>query len=240
MIDTVVADFCPSNSRSIATPMAEDANEVLRRPSPDDVLTPEESARIAKLPYRNLVARLMYIGLGTQFDIVWSIRKLAEFLDCYCQVHWEAAICVVRYLQGTRDLRLRLGGETMSLVGFTDSSWADDRDTRRSSMGYCFTLGSGLISWSARKQKTVSCSSTEAEYVAASESSKEAVWLRLMLTHIHVSIDSASRVFTSGFDTSTSLTATPLFCDNNGAICLAHDPQCKTYRLPPPSDPGTC
>ena len=72
----------------------------------------------------------MYIGLGTRFDIVWSIRKLAEFLDCYRQPHWEAALRVVRYLQGTRELRLGLGGETVSLVGFTDSSWADDRDTR--------------------------------------------------------------------------------------------------------------
>ncbi len=225
MIDAVVQDFCPLNTHPVSTPMSEDANETLRRPLPDESISQDEVARLSKLPYRNLVARLMYIGLGTRFDIVWSIRKLAEFLDCYRQSHWDAAIRVVRYLKSTRDLRLRLGGEKISLVGFTDSSWADDRDNRRSSMGYCFTLGSGVISWSARKQKTVTCSSTEAEYIAASESCREAVWLRMMLSQLNQPCPSAIPLFTSGFTSSQLLTTTPLYCDNNGAICLAHDPQ---------------
>ena len=110
-------------------------------------------------------------------------------------------------------------------MGFTDSSWADDCDNRHSSMGYCFTLGSGIISWSAQKQKTVTCSSTEAEYIAASESCREAVWLRMMLSQLNQPCPSAIPLFTSGFANSQLLTATSLYCDNNGAICLAHDPQ---------------
>ena len=92
-----------------------------------------------------------------------------------------------------------------------------------------FSLWFRLISWSACKQKIVSCSSTEAEYVAASESCREVVWLWMMLAQMHIPADSAISVFTSSFDTSTSLTATPLFCNNNGAICLAHDLQFHSH-----------
>ena len=95
MIDAVVQDFCSPNAHPVSTLMSEDANETLRHPLPDEVISLEEVTRLSNLPYPNLVARLMYIGLGTQFDIVWSIRKLAEFLDCYRQSHWDAAIRVV-------------------------------------------------------------------------------------------------------------------------------------------------
>ena len=61
--------------------------------------------------------------------------------------------------------------------------------------------------------------------MAASETCREAIWLRMMLSQMQVPIASSVPLFTSGFDTSNSLTTTPLYCDNNGAICLAHDPQ---------------
>ena len=106
----------------------------------------------------------------------------------------------------------------MTLKGFTDSSWGDCQDGRRSSMGYCYTMGSGIISWSARKQKVVATSSTEAEYIAASQSCKEAIWLRTMLSLMPLPISRPS-------DTSPDSNATPLYCDNNGAVCLSLDPQ---------------
>jgi hypothetical protein len=122
--------------------------------------------------------------------------------------HWNAAKCVVRYLKGTRDICLSLGGSgTTTLRGFSDSDYANCPDTRRSVSGYCFSLGSGLISWSCRKQKTVSTSSCESEYVAASEASKEAVWLRSLLLHL-------------GHGQSHP---TALFGDNNGALRLIED-----------------
>jgi hypothetical protein len=52
----------------------------------------------------------MYLAIGTHPDIVYVVGKLAEFPDCYTAVHWHAAIRVVRYLTGTRDLTLILGG----------------------------------------------------------------------------------------------------------------------------------
>jgi hypothetical protein len=115
----------------------------------------------------------------------------------------------VRYLKGTRDLHLSLGGDNqLDLKGFTDSDWANCLDTRCSVGGFLFTLGSGIISWSSRKQKTVATSSCEAEYTAAFESSKEAIWLRTVLTELDMP-PSAS---------------TQILCDNNATIVLSNDP----------------
>ena len=67
------------------------------------------------------------------------------------------------------------------LIGFTDSDWAGDPDDWKSTAGYVFTLGSGPITWSCKKQSAISLSSTEAEYRGAIEASKEAMWLRHIL-----------------------------------------------------------
>jgi hypothetical protein len=102
-------------------------------------------------------------------------------------------------LGGTGDIALR---------GYSDSDFANDLGTRKSVMGYTFSLGSGAISWASRRQKVVTVSSTEAEYIAASEAAKEVCWLRMLLRGITVPVDSP----------------TPLLGDNNGAHILASDP----------------
>lgn len=137
---------------------------------------------IQKLPYRSLVGCLLYLSIGTRPDITYSVQQLSQYLDCYTYTHWNAVLRIVRYLSGTRDYKLSLGGNNpISLLGFTDSDWANCLDTRRSVGGHAYTLGSGIISWQARKQKTVAASSCEAEYGAAFEASKEAIWLRTLL-----------------------------------------------------------
>lgn len=106
-------------------------------------------------------------------------------------------------------MKLWLGGTSpLRLVGFGDSSYADCPDTRRSSMGYCFSLGSGVISWNSKKQKTVSCSTTEAEYIAMGEATRESLWLRSQLAERGHPSDGA----------------TVIFCDNNGAMALSGNP----------------
>lgn len=93
--------------------------------------------------------------------------------------HWTTVKRILRYLRGTSDYGLRLmhassnilhaytdSSDHNSLTGFSDADWAGCPDDRRSTGGYAIYLGSNLVSWSARKQKTVSRSSTEAEYKA--------------------------------------------------------------------------
>jgi hypothetical protein len=138
----------------------------LRRPDKRS-LSVEDIAALLKLPYRAVVGSLIYLSTATRPDIAYAVQQLSRFLDCYSFVHWNAAIRVIRYLKGTRNFKLQLGGTNeIKLTGYTDSDWANCLDTRRSIGGYCFKLGadSGIISWSARRQQTVAVSSCEAEY----------------------------------------------------------------------------
>lgn len=202
LIDKVVAEFRLTDAHPTATPMEEGL-----KLSRDVSLADLEAGR--NLPYRRLVGSLMYLAIGTRPDISFAVQQLSQFLSSYGPAHWEAAKRVVRYLKGTRDLKLHLGGsQTARLVGFTDASYASCPDTRRSTSGYCFSLGSGLVSWSSRKQKTVSDSTSVAEYVAASEAAKESIWLRELLRSIGYPQQSPS----------------PLLCDNSAAIVNSGDP----------------
>ena len=94
------------------------------------------------------------------------------------EIHWQETKRILRYLQG----KLHYGvfyssSTTISLSPYTDSDLASDGSDRRSTAGYEFQLGSGPISWSSKKVKTLSLSSCEAEYRAAKEAAKEVIWL---------------------------------------------------------------
>lgn len=117
-----------------------------------------------------------------------------------------------RYLQGTKSLSLTYGGDCeLKLVGYTDSDWGGDKETRRSTSGYVFTLAGAPISWTSRRQNTVALSSTEAEYIAAAEATKEAVWIARFLEELKISCDVYLPV--------------QLYCDNQGAIALSKNPE---------------
>jgi len=88
------------------------------------------------------------------------------------------------------------------------SDWAGDPDDRKSTAGYVFTLGSRPITWACKKQAAISLSSAEAEYRGAVEASKEALWLRQILSEF-------------GFEQQHPTT---LWCDNQSAIQLCKDP----------------
>ncbi|GLB40854.1 putative mitochondrial protein [Lyophyllum shimeji] len=170
----------------------------------------EEQETLDKIPYRSLVGCLLYLAISTRPDISFAVQQLSQYVDSFTSTHWNAAIRLVRYLKGTRDLKLHLGGKgQIALSGFTDSDWASCLDTRRSIGGYTWNLGSGTVSWAARKQKTVAASSCEAEYMAAFEAAQECIWLRALL---------------KGIDHDTSHSPTTILCDNNSAINLSEDP----------------
>ena len=205
-IDRVVECFNIHSAHTVDTPMV--GGLCLHSPDKTIPLTPDLASWVERTPYAALVGSLMYIAVGTRPDITYAVGHLASFLDCYRPEHWDATIRVVRYLKGTRTLCLVLGGTTsMRLLGYSDSDYANCPDTSRSISGYCFTLGSGMISWSSRKQKTVADSSCYAEYIALHEAAHEAIFLRQLLSGLHI--------LPSG--------TTPLHCDNDAASKLAED-----------------
>ena len=183
----------------------------LLRPDSQEQLEETERERLANIPYRSLVGSLMYVASGSRPDIAFAVSKLSRFLTCYRETHWQAAIRVVRYLKGTRTMSLEIGGLSPipSLIRYCDSDYANDPgpDGRRSVAGHCFSMGSGMLSWSSKKQKTIADLTCAAEYMAASEAGRELVWLRTLLREL-------------GFEPSH---ATPLLCDNSAAVLLCGD-----------------
>jgi hypothetical protein len=166
-------------------------------------LSDEDSHR-----YRSVVGGLQYLTL-TRPDISFAVNKVCQFLSQPTDVHWESVKRILRYVKGTLStgLLFRKSASTGISV-FTDADWAGCVDDRRSTGGYAIFVGSNLISWSSKKQPTVSRSSTEAEYKALANGAAEAIWIESLLKELGVSRQ-----------------RTPiLWCDNLGATYLTANP----------------
>jgi len=125
------------------------------------------------------------------------------------ETHLVAAKRILRYLQGTISHGLVIPRSTPTqLTVYTDADWAGCPDTRRSTSGYAVFLGSSLVSWSSKRQPTVSRSSAEAEYRAVANGVAEATWLRQLLQELHQPLQSACLVY----------------CDNVSAVYLSTNP----------------
>ena len=100
-------------------------------------------------------------------------------------IHWVAAKHVLRYVRGTITYGLRYTSSSgVMCVGYADSDWVGSTVDRKSTSSYCFNMGSTMISWSSRKQGSIAQSTTEAEYIVASDACKEAVWVRKLLSDL--------------------------------------------------------
>lgn len=116
---------------------------------------------------------------------------------------------IMHYLNHTKDYLLRYNGSSNAgLVGYSDSDWAEDRDNCHSTSAYVFLLAGGAISGASRRQPTVSLCSTEAEYKAASDSSRQLAWLQTFGEELRDDISGP----------------TPLCLDNTGSIFLSVNP----------------
>ncbi|CAI7774443.1 unnamed protein product [Closterium sp. NIES-53] len=161
-------------------------------------------------PYPELVGSLMYAMMCTRPDLAYPVSVLSRYvaLGRFTDLHWSAAKQVLRYLKGTKSHVLTLGGlSPPRLEDYTDSSWADDQTDRRSSQGYCFTLGSGIVRWRSTRSSAVSLSSCEAELYAGTMAAQEARWLTFLLQEL-------------GYPQSTPT----LWCDNKSTIHISQDP----------------
>jgi len=206
LINRVVNQFNQTNTHTPDVSMS--PRSQLQRPDKRIPTLPEVAAWSEHTPYRSLVRSLMYIAVGSCPDITYMVGHLASFLDCYHPDHWSAAIQVLRYLKGTRTLTLKLGRpDTHHLIGYTDSDYANCPDTSHSIGGYCFSLGSSVISWSSYKQHTVTDSLCYAEYIALHEASHEVVFLRELLSGVGL----------------LPSHPTPIHCDNDTASILSED-----------------
>jgi histone deacetylase 1/2 len=135
-----------------------------------DPLGPEDTTN-----YRSIVGALKYLTL-TRPDISFSVNKVCQYLHAPTTSHWTAVKRILRYIQGTLQLGLTFHRSSSTLLSaFSDADWAGDLDDRCSTGGFAIFFGPNLISWSARKQATVSRSSTEAEYKSLANATAELI-----------------------------------------------------------------
>src|SRR3954468_5840242 len=146
-----------------------------------DPLGPDDSTQ-----YRSIVGALQYLTL-TRPDISFSVNKVCQYLHAPTTAHWTAAKRILRYVQGTIHVGLTFQQSSSSLLSaFSDADWAGCLDDRRSTGGFAIFLGPNLVSWSARKQATVSRSSTEAEYKSLANATAELIWVEALLGELGV------------------------------------------------------
>jgi len=170
--------------------------------------TPPECTR---LPYREAIGKLLYLAIGTRPDISFAVNYLSRFVTGFNDQHWKALLRVLRYLRGTVNHGILFSRQTrnpMILYGYGDADWGGDTIDRKSITGYVFFLNGGPISWRSRKQPTTATSSTEAEYLSASDSAKQAIHHRNFLNEL-------------GFPQEAPTT---IRADNMGAIKLSENP----------------
>jgi hypothetical protein len=203
-LDRVLAKHGMSNVAPVSTPMSTEVLTAAMSPK-----TSEEIQNMRNVPYRQAVGSIMYLAVSTRPDIAKAVSAVSKYLENPGQKHWNAVKRILRYLKGTRELKLHLGGTSeIELKVWSDADWAGDLDKRRSTTGYLVFLGDGPISWKSRLQPTVAASTTEAEYMAAFEACSEVMYLRPLLSEL-------------GFQQSK---ATKIYEDNRGCIAISKDP----------------
>lgn len=158
--------------------------------------------------YRSLAGALQYLTF-TRPDIAYAVQQVCLHMHDPREPHLNALKRIIRYIKGTITHGLRLTPTNLSnITAYTDADWAGCSTTRRSTSGYCIFLGDNLVSWSAKRQPTVSRSSAEAEYRGVANAVAEATWIRNLLLELHCPVT----------------TATIVYCDNVSAIYLSTNP----------------
>ena len=211
-IKKIVERYGMSESKSVATPL----DPGVKLSKADCPTTTEQAAEMKNVPYQSAVGAIMYAMLGTRPDITFSVTAISQFSSNPGKPHWVAVKRVLRYLHGTMNYKLVYGGIDgykipPSPIGYCDADWGSNVDDRRSVTGYVFIVAGGAISWQAKKQPTVALSSVEAEYMAATQATKEAIWLRLFFKGLGLG----------------HILATPslIYSDSQGSIALAKNPE---------------
>ena len=168
--------------------------------------------------YQSAVGSLQYLATMTRPDISFAVSNVGKFSSQPTKEHWTAVKRIIRYLKGTQDYGLLyMRDSTVSdvFVGYSDSDFGGDSDDRRSTSGYIFQIGGAGISWRSKKQTCVALSTAEAEYIALSHATQEAVWLRQLASDLRCNTKQP----------------TVIYEDNQAAICMAKNPNSRSKHI---------
>ncbi|KAH9696165.1 retrovirus-related pol polyprotein from transposon RE1 [Citrus sinensis] len=165
--------------------------------------TPTDKGR-----YQRLVGRLIYLS-HTRPDITYAVSIVSQFMHSPSEEHMDAVYRILRYLKCAPGKGLLFSKNNVSNIeGYTDSDWAGDQTTRRSTSGYFTFVEGNLVTWRSKKQKVVARSSAEAEFRGMAQGVCEMLWIKNILKDL-------------GIDYAKPMN---LKCDNKAAIEIAQNP----------------
>ncbi|KAA0067896.1 gag/pol protein [Cucumis melo var. makuwa] len=163
--------------------------------------TPQEVEEMRHIPYASVVGSLMYAMLCTIPDICYVVGIVSGYQSNSGLAHWTAVKTILKYLRRIRDYMLVHGSKDLILIGYIDSDFQTDRDSRKFTSSSVFTLKEGAVVWRSIKQGCIADSTMEAENVVACEAAKESIWQRKFLTGLEV-VPNMSKPITLYFDNS--------------------------------------
>jgi hypothetical protein len=193
--ETVIRRFGQENCIPASVPMSKTYEEAIE--------TPQER----EYPIREAIGALMYLANATRPDMAFSVNNLARHVAKPTKALWTAIQRILKYLKGTTHFGLKFTPGTFKISGWADSDYANDSTDRKSTSGWFFTIGNNPISWRSQKQKAVALSTTEAEYMAAADATREAIWLQDILAELGL----------------TNTNESVLYQDNQGAIFIENN-----------------
>lgn len=201
---SILKRFKMDSANAISVPA--DVHTILKR----NIDNNGQLGPVVDVPYRQVIGSLMYLAIGTRPDITFAVNNLSQFLERPSNEHWNAAKRVLKYLRSTIDIGIKFSSSNYPnvLTAYSDADYGSCVDSRKSISGVILMLNNGPVIWSSRKQSIVATSTTEAEYIAAHDASKEVVWARGFLKQLNVE----------------QVRPTILYCDNAAAEKLIKNP----------------
>jgi hypothetical protein len=213
----ILERFNMSDCKSAPTPM--DAGIKLSKDmSPKN---DEENEAMKSVPYQNAIGSLMYVMTGTRPDIAYAVGATSVYNSNPGEKHWKAVKRIMRYLKGSRDFELEYKSTNDPMHGYSDADWGGNADDRRSTTGYTFIMSDAAVCWGSKRQPTVALSTTEAEYMALTQATKEAVWLKRFLQDIKLETQNNVRILTDN-QSSMALAKNPVFHARTKHIDIRH------------------
>ncbi|KAF5385137.1 hypothetical protein D9615_001088 [Tricholomella constricta] len=171
--------------------------------------SPADIEYMRSVPYIQATGALLYLAMCTRPDIAYTVGVLCRFNTNPGPAHWKAVKHLLRYIRGTLDYRIEYSATAAALAptgslfqAFSDADHGGNIDNGRSTTGTLLLVAGGAVSWFSRLQSVVALSTTEAEFVAASETGRELCWLRNFLADIgapqkgpsHMNMDNQSAI----------------------------------------------
>jgi len=209
-VTEILEKYGMSNCKPVNTPLP-----VSHKLSLSDCPTaPADRDYMTQFPYCQVLGSIRYLVTSTRPDLCFAAGFLSRFMQNPGLPHWKALKRLLRYLAFSQNVGLMFSShqslsQLTALLGWSDSDWGGNVDTRRSTAGFVFLLAGAVVTWQAKKQNSVTLSTAEAEYVGVALATKEGIWLQMLISELNV----------------TSRPKLKIFCDNMSCITLASNPR---------------